>query len=88
MIKDFPQYLHRPYRIFCFEMDEIAIMVAGLILSMMFVLKVMILAGAYLALYRRMKRQRPRGFFYHMGYYIGIVTFPGYPTAFIRRYTE
>lgn len=87
-MKEFPQYLHRPYRLLWFEMDEILIMVFGYMLSMMFTIKLLLVLPLMVYLFRIEKRKRPRGFFRHLWYRVGIMEFKGYPSYFQRDFRE
>lgn len=87
-IVGFPQYLHRPWRIFIFETDELV--VAGLIymLGMMLTVWLVWTIPVVIYLYRVQKAKRPRGFLMQLGYKFGVINLIGYPIAFIKRYSE
>ena len=87
-MKEFPQYLHRPYRLLWFEMDEIFIMVFGYMLSMIFTLWILLVLPLAVFLFRVEKRRRPRGFFRHFWYRLGILEFKGYPSSFQKEFKE
>ena len=88
MAGKFPQYLHKPYRLLWFEIDEVYLMIGGYIFAMLFTMKLLLALPVVVFLYRREKKKRPRGFIKQIAYLLGIVSFSGYPTYFVRRFTE
>jgi len=84
----FPQYLHRPYRILWFEVDEIVLMSVMYMLSMMFSMYILLMIPLAVYLFRTQKIKKPRGFFRHIWYRLGFFTFPGYPDAFEKEFSE
>ena len=84
----FPQYLHMPYRILWFETDEVALLAGGYLVGNFITFKLLLALPVLFVLYRRQKRKRPRGFFKHLGYYLGFINFKHYPQAYIPRFGE
>ena len=84
----FPQYLHRPYRLLWFEMDEIYIMIFVYTLAMIFSLWLLLVMPLVVLAFRIEKRRRPRGFFRHFWYRLGILEFRGYPSYFKKEFKE
>lgn len=85
----FPQYLSKPYQVLWFEPDDMVFMYAAIVL---FGLKI----GGYAwfvvpvvpIMYARIKKNYPRGFIKHVGYFLGITTFKGYPGFFQQKFRE
>lgn len=85
----FPQYLSKPYQVLWFEPDDIAVIIAtafifGVKIGGWFWLCVLAVPIAY----GRLKRNYPRGFIKHVGYFLGIFSFKGYPTYFQQKFME
>ncbi len=83
-----PQYLHRPIQLLWWEQDQIVAIIVGYLLGFF-------LGGWwYLGLvavpwaYFRLRRRLPRGALIHAQYAAGLLTLPGYPTYFERRFEE
>lgn len=87
--KSFPQYLSKPYQVLWFEPDDMVFAYAAVIL---FGVKIGGWAWLMVPLapfaYSRLKRNYPRGFIKHMGYFLGIRSFEGYPKFFQQRFLE
>lgn len=87
--KPFPQYLSTPYQVLWFEPDDMVLMYAATIL---FGVKIggwaWILVPIVPISYGRLKKNYPRGFVKHMGYFLGIKNFGGYPKFFQQRFLE
>lgn len=87
--KQFPQYLSKPYQVLWFEPDDLCLMFTGLIIfgirigGWFWILVPIIPVG-----YSRLKRNYPRGFIKHMGYFLGIIPFKGYPSYFQQKFME
>jgi len=86
----FPQYLSKPYQVLWFEPDDIALIIAA---TFIFGLKIggwlgVILVIATPVAYGRVKRNYPRGFVKHLGYFLGVMSFKGYPTYFQQKFRE
>ena len=84
----FPQYLHKPYRVLWFEIDEVVLIGTAFVIGNFINFKVLLLFPAVFFLYRREKRRHPRGWFKQLGFFLGLVTFRGYPGAYISRFYE
>lgn len=86
----FPQYLSKPYQVLWFEPDDIALIIAA---TFIFGLKIggwigVLLVIATPVVYGRVKRNYPRGFVKHLGYFLGVMSFKGYPTYFQQKFRE
>jgi len=84
----FPQYLHRPYRLLWFEMDEIVLAIGIYALAMLFTMYFVLFLPLGVYLFRLSKNKRPRGFYKHIWYRLGLYSFKGYPHAFERDFRE
>ena len=87
--KTFPQYLSKPYQVLWFEPDDMimayaAAIIFGFMIGGVFWVIVPIVPFAY----GRMKKKYPRGFIKHVGYFLGIITFKGYPGFFQQKFRE
>lgn len=87
--KSFPQYLSKPYQVLWFEPDDIVFTYAAVLV---FGFRIGGLAWIMVALvpfgYSRMKKNYPRGFIKHLGYFLGITTFKGYPGYYQQDFRE
>lgn len=87
--KSFPQYLSKPYQVLWFEPDDMVLMYAAIIL---FGVKIGSWAWLLVPLvpfgYARLKKNYPRGFVKHLGYFLGVKNFEGYPKFFQQRFLE
>lgn len=87
--KQFPQYLSKPYQVLWFEPDDMIIMLVGGIIfgvqvgGWCWLLVVIIPYG-----YQRLKKNYPRGFIKHVGYFLGVSNFKGYPSFFQQKFLE
>jgi len=86
----FPQYLSKPYQVLWFEPDDMVLTIVALNI---FGFKIGGWLGYALVVatpiyYGRLKRNYPRGFVKHMGYFLGISSFKGYPTYFQQKFRE
>ena len=84
----FPAYLSKPYQVLWFEPDDIGLMIAG---TLIFGLKIggwwgWLIVPMLPVGYGRLKRNYPRGFIKHMGYFLGVSPFRGYPTFFQQKF--
>jgi hypothetical protein len=86
----FPQYLSKPYQVLWFEPDDIALIVVSAVIFgthiggwLGWLMVVLVPIG-----YGRLKRNYPRGFIKHVGYFLGIMSFRGYPTYFQQKFRE
>ncbi len=88
MTKKFPSYLHLPFQILMFEVDEFAIFLIALALALAWggiFYPLMILAPYS---YSKAKKKNPRGFFRHLSYCAGFSKMEGYPTFFEKEFIE
>jgi len=87
--KKFPQYLSKPYQVLWFEPDDMVVAYATVIL---FGVKIggwaWVLVPTLVWGYTRIKRNYPRGFVKHLGYFLGVRDFKGYPKFFQQRFRE
>ena len=86
----FPQYLSKPYQVLWFEPDDIALIIAA---AMIFGVRIGGWMGwglviATPVLYSRLKRNYPRGFIKHIGYFLGFIPFRGCPSYFQTKFFE
>ena len=85
----FPQYLSKPYQVLWFEPDDMAVALVGLVI---FGTRIggwfWLLVPLVPVFYSRLKRNYPRGFIKHVGYFLGINSFKGYPTYFQQKFLE
>jgi len=86
--ENFPQYLHRPYRLLWFEVDEIVLAIGIYALAMMFSFYFLLALPVLVYLFRISKAKRPRGFYKHIWYRVGLFTYKRYPHAFERGFKE
>ena len=84
----FPQYLHKPYRILWFELDEIVLATGLYALSMMFSFYFLLALPVVIYLFRISKNKKPRGYYKHIWYKLGLYSFKEYPPAFERGFQE
>lgn len=84
----FPQYLHRPYQVLWFETDDLGIIIVTFTLSLLFggVFWGFLLVVPFI--YMRFKSKAPRGFFKHLLYYVGLVSFKHYPLFMAKEFYE
>ena len=87
--KQFPQYLSKPYQVLWFEPDDIIMVYTSAVLF-----GFLIGGAGWLMVpvvpfyYGRIKKRYPRGFVKHIGYFLGIITFKGYPGYFQQKFRE
>ena len=85
----FPQYLSKPYQVLWFEPDDMALLIAA---GYVFGAKIggwfWILVPIMPIWYSHLKRNYPRGFIKHLGYFLGINSFKGYPSYFQKNFLE
>jgi hypothetical protein len=85
----FPQYLSKPYQVLWFEPDDMVLLIVAVYF---FGFKVggwfWLAASVAPVLYGRVKRNYPRGFFRHLGYFLGVSPFKGYPSYFEQKFLE
>lgn len=84
----FPQYLHRPFRIVWFEIDELILMIALYVVVVMTTYKAFPIIPLAIYFYKKEKAKRPRGFFKHTMFNLGLIDLKGYPSAFSDRFEE
>jgi type IV conjugative transfer system protein TraL len=87
-VKQFPQYLSKPFQVLWFEVDELIIFLFTLTLALIYgkVMWVAFLAIQYF--YTRTKRKKPRGFLKHGLYMLGFIQMKNYPDYFQREFHE
>lgn len=84
----YPQYLHRKYRIWIFEQDELVILLLGMVGGIFFSLW-SIPCGIAASLWLRATRdRRSRGYILHWLLRIGLISMKGYPDTFAREFHE
>ena len=87
--KQFPQYLSKPYQVLWFEPDDMIIMYASAVLFGFLVGgAAWFIVPVAPVMYGRIKKKYPRGFVKHIGYFLGIITFKGYPGYFHQKFRE
>lgn len=87
--KEFPQYLHLPYKVIVFDSDDLGIAVLAMSMALIFQRwPFVILAIAIPLAYMSFKRGYPRGFAKHVMYFLGIADFEGYPGYFEKTFIE
>lgn len=87
--KMFPQYLSKPYQVLWFEPDDMVIAYSSAVLfATQFGGWAWILVPCVIVGYWRLKKSYPRGFIKHVGYFLGITTFKGYPGYYQQRFWE
>ncbi len=88
MIKKFPAYLHQPFQILVFEMDEFGMFLITLIFALVwggiFYLFIVVVPYGY----SKTKKKYPRGFIRHLSYFAGLSKMDGYPTYFEKEFKE
>jgi type IV conjugative transfer system protein TraL len=83
-----PQYLSNPIQMLWWEKDEVLLILSLFSGALLF--------GGFMWLalfvipfsYSRFKKNYPKGFLQHLLYFIGIMKFDGYPTAFEKHFIE
>jgi len=89
MEKKFPRYLSSPIQVLFFDVDEVVMALAMVSLALIFSYwPVYLLAIAVPWAYRRVKKDKARGFFWHSLYYMGLVEIKGYPITFEKEFYE
>jgi len=88
--KSFPQYLSKPYQVLWFEPDDMVIAYVAAVVfgTQLGALAAWILTPLSVWGYLRAKKDYPRGFIKHLGYFLGIVSFKGYPGFFQNKFRE
>lgn len=86
----FPQYLSKPYQVLWLELDDLLIVSVSLIVFLIVIGGIAGWALTFLVPYSygRVKKRHARGFFKHVGYFLGISNFEGYPTYFQQKFME
>lgn len=83
-----PQYLHLPYQVLFFEIDDLVLLLMFIFVSVYFSFSVGLVILIILIVYVKFKRRLGRGFLFHVLYAIGFVRFKGYPLYLEKRFTD
>lgn len=83
-----PQYLHKPYQVLFFEVDELLALVLVFVLALFFggIFWVLIIPFVYLLSY--LKKRFPRGYIRHLFYALGLIKLKNLPTYFENEFFE
>lgn len=83
-----PQYLHRPYQVLFFEVDELAAFILGLLLALFFggIFWLLVILSVFLLSYT--KKKYPRGYLKHFLYVLGLIGFKNTPSFFEKNFRE
>jgi len=89
MIKKFPEYLHRPFQVLWWEVDELGLYALVLLTWLIFENILALIIPLFLATrYSSFKKRYPRGFIKHFIYFLGFSSFKLYPDYWIDRFNE
>ncbi len=83
-----PRYLYRPLQVLWWEVDEFAIVMIFFTLALIYGSFFWLLMIAVPYGYSKFKKNYPRGFIFHLLWFIGLLDFHGYPTAFEKEFFE
>jgi len=83
-----PQYLHRPYQVLFFEVDELVVVILTLFLGLCFGSIFWVLTIPVVFLLSYFKKKYPRGYIKHVFYMTGLVVFKGAPNYFETKFEE
>jgi hypothetical protein len=89
MIKKFPEYLHRPFQVLWWEVDELGLYTVALVIGMIFEhILAWIIPIFLVTRYSAYKKRYPRGFIKHFLYFTGLVKLEGYPDYWVEKFNE
>lgn len=83
-----PQYLHLPYQVLFFDLEDLIILLMSLAFALIFHLGLLLLGSFLVFLNQKIKTNYPRGFLIHLLYRMGILTFYKYPFGFEKDFRE
>ncbi|MEM4619118.1 MAG: type IV conjugative transfer system protein TraL [Desulfurococcaceae archaeon] len=83
-----PQYLHLPYQVLFFELDDLLLIMLFIFISVYFSFTIGLIILVFLIVYMKMKKRFGRGYLIHLFYAIGVMKFKGYPTYFEKRFYD
>ena len=83
-----PRYLHRPLQVLWWEADEFAIVMIFFTLALIYGYLFWLLMIAVPYGYSKFKRKYPRGFIFHLLWFVGLLNFKGYPSFFEKEFRE
>ena len=83
-----PRYLYRPLQVLWWEVDEFAIVMIFFTLALIYGYIFWFLMIAVPYGYSKLKKKYPRGFIFHLLWFVGLLDFHGYPTAFEKEFFE
>lgn len=83
-----PQYLHRPYQVLFFEVEELVVFIMILFFALVFggIFWLVFLPAPFIL--SRLKKKYPRGYLKHYLYRLSLLQFKGAPTSFENEFYE
>lgn len=84
------RYLHRPFMVGSFEADDLVIMVALVILiAVSDYWQIVLFASPVIMIgYKKIKKNKPRGYLGHLAYRFGLIKFSNYPDSSQKKFAE
>lgn len=83
-----PQYLHRPYQVLFFEVDELFALIIMLFLAISFGTIFWVLLVPYMYMLSYFKKKYPRGYLKHLFYVLGLINFKNAPSYYETKFYE
>lgn len=85
-----PRFLHRPYQVLFLDSEDLGVIFFFFMVNMLFDLGKLGWIASILAVYFlfKLKRNGPRGYVKHLGYYVGVFKFKGAPGRFETKFYE
>ncbi|WP_305045023.1 type IV conjugative transfer system protein TraL [Geoalkalibacter sp.] len=87
--RPWPAYLSSPFQVLFWETDELLMIVMGLVIALLSdALWTWSLVIIIPVIYCRIKKDRPKGYLYHLLYFAGFIKMEGYPLYFDNTFQD